>query len=351
MSGEKAPSLKARLSWSMFSVTCLVLGLILGGQSLIRYLNAGAEDLSAWYLVESAAYLAIVALAFCLVTKRQMYLAYDGPMHILSEAAKQVAGGDFSVWLAPVHAPEKKDYMDLMFEDFNKMVEELGSIETLKDDFIANVSHEIKTPLSVIQSYATALQREDLSPESRDEYALTIVAATKKLTALVTNILKLNKLEHQRIAPAAEPYDLCRQLCDCALAFESLWEEKGIAFEASIEDRAIIKKDEGMMEIVWQNLLSNALKFTDSGGKVSLTQTSQEDSVTVSVSDSGCGMDEDTMKRIFDKFYQGDSSRSQDGNGLGLALALRVIELAKGRISVQSAPGKGSTFTVTLGVE
>lgn len=351
MSLKKARSFEKGLSWSMFFVTCLVIGLILGGQSLIHYLNAGAEDLSPWYLVESAAYLAIVALAFCLVTKRQMYLAYDGPMHILSEAAKQVAGGDFSVWLAPVHVAEKKDYMDLMFEDFNKMVEELGSIETLKDDFIANVSHEIKTPLSVIQSYAMALQREDLSPESRDEYASTIAAATKKLTTLVTNILKLNKLEHQRIAPAAEPYDLCRQLCDCAIAFESLWEEKGISFEASIEDRAVINKDEGMMEIVWQNLLSNALKFTERGGKVTLTQTSQEDSVTVSVSDSGCGMDEGTILHVFDKFYQGDSSRSQDGNGLGLALALRVIELAKGRIAVQSAPGKGSTFTVTLGVE
>lgn len=336
------------ISWKVFFITYATLIILTGGQALIYDAYVPVEKVPVQYILGIAGYWAIVSLVFCLITRRQMYLAYDRPMHLLSEAAKQVAEGDFSVWLEPVHTPEKKDYMDLMFEDFNTMVAELGSIETLKSDFIANVSHEIKTPLSVIQNYAVALQKEDLTPEQCKEYTNTIITATQKLSSLVTNILKLNKLEGQQITPVCEPYDLCRQLSDCALTFERLWEEKNIEFEANIEDRAIIRQDESLLEIVWENLLSNALKFTNPGGKVVLTQTSDENTVTVSVSDTGCGMDEDTMKHIFDKFYQGDTSHSQEGNGLGLALVLRAIELTGSSISVKSTPGKGSTFTVRL---
>lgn len=355
MSMEKRKTEKAdeqvhakHVSWTTFLITYSILTILTGGQALIYDAYVPVENVPVQYVLGITGYWAIISLVFCLVTRRQMYLAYDKPMHILSEAAKQVAGGDFSVWLEPVHRPDKKDYMDVMFEDFNTMVEELGSIETLKGDFIANVSHEIKTPLSVIQSYAIALQKEDLTLEQRREYTNTITIASQKLSALVTNILKLNKLERQQITPVAEPYDLCRQLCDCALTFENLWEEKNIEFEANIEDRIIIREDESLLEIIWQNLLSNALKFTSPGGKVTLAQTSDENTVTVSVSDTGCGMDEQTMKHIFDKFYQGDSSHSQEGNGLGLALVLRASELTGCSISVKSTPGKGTTFTVRL---
>jgi signal transduction histidine kinase len=339
------------ISWRVFFITYAILTALTGGQALIYGAYVPIENVPLQYILGIAGYWAVVSLVFCLVTSYQMYLAYDKPMHILSEAAKQVAGGDFSVWLGPVHRPDKKDYMDVMFEDFNTMVAELGSIETLKEDFITNVSHEIKTPLSVIQSYAMALQKEDLTSEQRKEYTNTIIVASKKLSTLVTNILKLNRLERQQITPLAEPYDLCRQLCDCALTFENLWEEKNIEFEADIEDRLIVREDASMLEIVWQNLLSNALKFTNPGGKVSMIQTSDGDTVTVSVSDTGCGMDENTMKHIFDKFYQGDTSRSQEGNGLGLALTLRVLELMGGSISVKSTLGKGTTFTVRLKAE
>lgn len=339
------------ISWLQYAITYFILLVLSAGQGMIYAEYMAFDKMPLEYIFGMLGYWALVSAIFCIITHYQLRKRFDNPMRRLSLAAKDVASGDFSVYMEPIHTSDKYDYMDVMFEDFNKMVEELGSIETLKNDFIANVSHEIKTPLSVIQNYAEAIKNERLSPELRQEYADTIIVASKNLTALVTNILRLNKLENQEIVSDAESYDICRQLSDCALAFESAWEKKDIQFEADIEDRAIIHADKSMLEIVWHNLLSNAIKFTAPGGKITLTQTSDTDTVTVSITDTGCGMSEETMKRIFDKFYQGDTSHSVEGNGLGLALTLRVIELVDGSISVRSEVGKGSTFTVRLKTE
>lgn len=238
--------------------------------------------------------------------------------------------------------------MDVLFTDFNKMVEELGSIETLKTDFFSNVSHEIKTPLSVIQNNAELLCKPGLSEEHRMEYTETILHATKRLSNLITNMLKLNKLEKQTIKPVPQKYDLCAQLCECALQFENAWEQKNIDFEAELEERTIIEADAGLLELVWTNLLSNAIKFTPLGGTITLKQKTEEDGVKVSVEDTGCGMDENTVKRIFEKFYQGDTSHSTEGNGLGLPLVKRILQLSDGSIEVKSKVGHGTIFTIRL---
>lgn len=296
------------------------------------------------------AYWVAVSCCFTLFTRYQMRISYEQPMKQLAKAADAVAHGDFSIYVPPVHTAEKLDYLDIMIMDFNTMVEELGSIETLKTEFFSNVSHEIKTPLAVIQNYAEHMQKQKLSEEERRESLETIIQASKRLSDLISNILKLNKLEKQSIQPVEEPYDLCGQLCECALRFEAMWEERGIVFEGDLEDRVIIEADASLLELVWNNLLSNALKFTGPGGSIFLRQTSGEGEVVVSVQDSGCGMSKETMKHIFDKFYQGDTSHAGEGNGLGLALVLRVLQLAGGCITADSEPGKGTVFTVRLPV-
>ncbi len=269
-------------------------------------------------------YWSAVAIGLTLFTRRQIQRIYESPMHRLAEATEQVAGGDFSVYIPPLHTSDKLDYMDIMFADFNKMVEELGSIETLKTDFFSNVSHEIKTPLAVIQNNAELLRMENLTDTQR-EYTDTIYQSSRRLSDLITNILKLNKLEKQSITPDTQVYDVCAQLADCALGFEPAWEEKSLDFDADMEDRAEIAAAPALMELVWNNLFSNAVKFTEPGGSITLTKTSDTENIYVSVRDTGCGMDENTKKHIFEKFYQGDTSHAMAGNGLGLALALRVL--------------------------
>lgn len=290
----------------------------------------------------------LVAATFTIFTSYQIRKRYQKPIEEFAEAARKVAAGDFSVYLAPRHTTDKLDYLDVLFLDFNKMVEELGSIETLKTDFVSNVSHEIKTPLAIIYNNAELLNKPSLTEEKRLEYSQTILTSVHRLSELVRNMLKLNKLEKQVIKPMPERYDVTAQICECAVQFEELWEKKNIDFEADIEERVMIEADAGLLELVWTNLLSNALKFTPEGGSIQLSQSSDENTVTVCVSDTGCGMNHETIKHIFDKFYQGDTSHATEGNGLGLSLVQRILQLSDGTISVQSKPGEGSAFTVIL---
>lgn len=295
-------------------------------------------------------YWGIVALGLTLFTRRKMKNTYEEPLHNMAEATKRVSEGDFSVYVPTVHTADKLDYLDVMILDFNKMVEELGSIETLKTDFVSNVSHEMKTPIAIIKNYAELLQAEQIDEIQRKEYAKSIEYAAARLSALISNILKLNKLENQKIMSEVENYDVCRQLCECILQFEDAWEKKEIEIEIEMEDAATIRADANLMELVWNNLLSNAIKFTEPGGSVTVSQTSDENGIRIVVSDTGCGMSRESIEHIFDKFYQGDTSHSKEGNGLGLALVKRVLELMDGDIQVVSEEGKGSTFTVTLPV-
>ena len=287
------------------------------------------------------------AIAFTFLTSWQIREKYTEPLEEISGAAKKVAEGDFSIYLRPRHTKDKADCLDVLVQDFNKMVEELGSIETLKTDFFSNVSHEFKTPLSVIYSNAQILQRQNLDAGQK-ECVDNIVDSSRRMSDLIQNMLKLNKLEKQAITPTVEVYDVCAQVCECAVQFEDSWEKKKIELDVDMEDCAYISADPGLMELVWNNLLSNAIKYTQENGTITITQTSDEKYVRVSVKDTGCGMSRNVMDHIFDKFYQGDESHATFGNGLGLALVKRIMELSDAAITVESTPGEGSVFTVII---
>lgn len=299
-------------------------------------------------MVQVIAFWMAGAVFFTLLTSCQLRVNYDQPLERLSDAARKVAAGDFSVYLRPRHTPDKADKIDVLTQDFNKMVEELGSMETLRTDFFSDVSHEFKTPLAVICSNAELLQKSGGLTERQQEQLDGIQDAGRRLSHLIYNMLKLNKLEKQTIQPVPESYDLCAQLAACAVQFEDEWERRNIEFDAELEERAFARADPGLMELVWNNLLSNAIKFTPCGGRVSLTQTRQDGWISVTVRDTGRGMDEETQRHIYDKFYQGDAGRATQGNGLGLTLVRRILELSDAEITVQSAPGQGAAFTVRL---
>ena len=208
---------------------------------------------------------------------------------------------------------------------------------------------EFKTPLAVIGNYATLLQNPSITPEQRTEYARAISDGVQRLSSLITNILKLNKLENQQIYPSAAAYNLGEQLCECILGFEQLWEDKELELETDIDEDIIICADRELLAIVWNNLFSNAVKFTERGGTISCSLHAEGAQAVAVIADTGCGMNAETGARIFEKFYQGDTSHASQGNGLGLALVKKVIDITGGEISVSSVLGKGSTFTVRLG--
>ena len=275
-------------------------------------------------------------------------ITVERPVKQITVAAEKIVHGDFSVRIKPQSKFTTDENFNQVIECFNKMAEELGSVETLRTDFIANVSHEMKTPLAVMQNYGTLLQSRDLTEEKRMEYAKAVTDGAGRMAGMMTNILKLNRLENQQIYPQAAEYDLGEQICECLLQYENVWERAGIEIVTDIAEDIKVKADAELLSLVWNNLFSNAFKFTPSGGTVTVTLTATEHHAIVKVKDTGCGMTPEVGAHIFEKFYQGDTSHSVQGNGLGLALVKRVIDIMQGEIGVESVVGKGSAFTVKI---
>ena len=271
----------------------------------------------------------------------------DKPVKMITDAAEKIMNGDFSARVKHMHGSGMEGFNQIG-ESINKMAEELSSVETLRTDFIANVSHEMKTPLAIIQNYGTLLQNPDLPEEKRIEYAKAITDASRRLADMMTNILKLNRLENQQIYPNLTTFDLGEQLCECLLQYESTWERKNIEIQTDIAENIFVSADAELLSPVWNNLFSNAFKFTEDGGKVSLTLVADEKYATVKITDTGCGMTAEIGAHIFEKFYQGDTSHKTQGNGLGLALVKRVVDILEGDIGVESTVGVGTTFTVKI---
>lgn len=266
------------------------------------------------------------------------------PMVKLSNASKEVARGNFRI---TVEDGSKLEEVQTTFRNFNAMVRELDSISTLSNDFVANVSHEFKTPLTAIEGYAMLLQDSALSQAEREEYLNKILLNIHRLSTLVGNILMLSKIESKSLSEQSTVFRLDEQIRQAVVALEPQWTEKDIGFDAVL-DPVSITGCESLLGQVWTNLIGNAIKFSEPGQEIGIHLLEQTECVVVSVTDHGCGMTPEVQKHIFEKFYQGDSSRRSLGNGLGLALVKRIVELSQGVVEVESAPKQGATFRVIL---
>lgn len=329
-----------------FSITCTVM---LFAETLSKDLNIAltAENLNR---AAKLTFLNVIFLSvlFTVIDTVRRKLTVEKITKRIADAAKALVNGNFNVSIPREGNFAVDENYNKIIDCFNKTAKELSGVETLRNDFIADVSHEIKTPLTVIQNYGTLLQTSHLSEQDRLIYAEGIVEASRQMSDMITNILKLNRLENQQIYLNISTFDLGEQLRQAILNFESIWEEKNIKIEMESEEALTVVTDAELLSLVWNNLLSNALKFTESGGTVSVKLISDSDYATVKIKDTGCGMTAEVGQHIFEKFYQGDTSHKTQGNGLGLALVKRVTDILKGEISVESIVGVGSEFTVKI---
>ena len=291
--------------------------------------------------------LAITVIFTAVDLVRRKYTV-EKPVREITEALDKIVGGDYSVRIPETSGLATNGAFNEIIGQLNNMADELSGVETLRSDFIANVSHEMKTPLAVIRNYATLLQAEELDSEKRTEYAKAVSDASRRLSDMMTNKLKLNLLENQKIYPVSKSFNLGEQLCESLLSYESVWETKNIEIETDIAEDVFVSADSELLSLVWSNLLSNAFKFTADGGRVSLSLSATEMYAEVKISDTGCGMTPEVGAHIFEKFYQADTSRATQGNGLGLALVKRVVDIVGADIGVESEPSIGTSFTVRI---
>lgn len=266
------------------------------------------------------------------------------PIQKLKDGMQDVAEGDFSIKIdtnSPIN--EVKE----LYESFDLMVKELSATEILQSDFMSNVSHEIKTPVNAIEGYAMLLEGEEITPEEQKEYVEKILFNTKRLSELVGNVLLLSKIDNQAIPKNEKKFRLDEQIRQSVMQLETKWLEKDIELDVELDKVEFIGNATLLIHI-WDNLINNAIKFNNQGGMVKLRLCSNIDSVMFTIEDNGPGISEEAMKHIFDKFYQGDSSHRQEGNGLGLSLVKKIVDLYDGDINVGNLPDKGCRFTIVL---
>jgi signal transduction histidine kinase len=284
-----------------------------------------------------------IASAFSFLVGKQVLK----PISNFSQAMTDVAKGDFSVTL---NYGGRVEELSEMSSNFNAMVHDLGTIETLRNDFVVTVSHEFKTPLASIEGYATILQNPELTAEESKEYKDKIIESTKQLSKLSSNILMISNLENREIVTEKTAFRLDEQIRQAALLLEPYWESKKINLNVDL-DHAVFYGNEELLQQVWQNVITNAIKFTPKNGDISIWLKENTDHIAVTIADTGIGMTPEVQEHIFNKFYQADVSGYTDGNGLGLSLVKRIIDLSHGKILTQSEPGLGTTFLIKLPIE
>lgn len=327
------------------SLSALIIILITIWLAVIYFRREGYTDEEVFEIIPFIIFdMVIVVVVFYLVHYFWRYYWIVRQLNTINGPLKRIINSDFN---ERINTADLSDgYLDIA-EGINRIAAELADVDVYKADFMSNVSHEIRTPLAVINNYSELL-KGDVTEDEKKEYVQVIENASKRLTGMIINVFKLNNLEARHINPKPVVFDLGSSVSECLLGFENVWESKNIDIQADIQDDVMINSDPEILSLIWNNLFSNAFKFTPEGGVVKINVSQEKKFVYVSVEDSGCGINPETGAKIFDKFFQQDLSHASAGNGLGLALVKRVIDMIGGEIKVQSNVGKGSKFTVKL---
>lgn len=294
-------------------------------------------------VIETVTLSAIIGLVLVIVVFKHIV----GPIRKMTIATKKVAKGDFSVQIDNGRK-YRKDEIGLLTDNFNMMVRELESNEYLSKEFMSNVSHEFKTPIASIQGFAKLLKDDKISEEDKKEYIDIIIEESERLANLSSNIQHLSKLENKKELIKKEKVAIDEQIRKCIVILNNKLEEKNIEIGMDEDKDVFVDINEDMFQQVWINLINNAIKYTQNGGRIDIIIDEFKDKVIVEVKDNGIGIKEENLEKIFDKFYQEDASHNSEGNGLGLAIVSKIIELHKGSIEVKSKVGEGTSFIVTL---
>ena len=331
-------SLKIRLIVIVTLEILISILLAIGVDALAKWLFADIWEFPLW------ADAMIIALFVGIFATNFLTRWFIDPIKKVGAAMEKIAEGDFSTRLTLKSSSKE---IQEIYSGFNMMAHELESTEILQSDFVSNVSHEFKTPINAIEGYSMLLQNDDNLTNEQKEYVEKIIFNTHRLSSLTGSILLLSKLENQSIVSNKNSFDLDEQIRQSLLSLESEWEKKEIEFDIEMDDTDFVG-NETLLHHIWDNLISNAIKFSYQGGKIGIYLNNYPDKIVFTISDNGIGINNEAKNHIFDKFYQGDSSHKQQGNGLGLALVKKIIDLEQGEISVKDNEDNGCTFTVIL---
>lgn len=348
---DNKPKLQKRLIFSMITIsfTSVFLTFAVSAIGIILVFEFGdweilfPPDLRPRTPLLTMVFVTIGSLFVGLLVSAFISSRFLEPVNDLKKMTSKVAKGDFTVQITDIPDNELGEFI----QDFNTMIKELRKNEMLKNDFVSNVSHEFKTPLSVIEGYVTLLQDPSLNEEERQKYTQIVIEATKKLNTLVNNILKISRLDNRKISVVNDEFYLDEQIRESVLFFEEEWSSKGIEFDINLET-VYIKSDKNLLLNVWNNLISNAIKFSPENSPISINLSKENERVKIVIKDNGCGIEKEDVPYIFDKFFQSDKSHKSEGNGLGLTLVKEIITLLNGTINVESEVNKGTTFIVYL---
>ncbi len=339
---KNTPASKAIKKWLSLLAVTLAIGGVFSFGFVVFLANAFGESADTYNPIWM---IYMMPLMFLIATPITIFIAkaLNKHMDTLSGAMSDVAGGKKDVYIPTA----KASAFTQIYEDFNKMAAEIAGIETLRTSMIDGFSHELKTPIASINGFAKMLLEDGVSEEKRRQYLEIIVKESDRLAGLAKNNLFLSKIDTQEIVTGKKVYDLSAQIREVAIALEGAWAAKNINLSAELPD-VMYEGNADLMESVWQNLLSNAIRFTPKNGDINIVLKEETDCVSVSVSDTGIGMSQEVQARIFERYYQGDTSHGGEGHGLGLSIVKRIVKLAGGKINVDSRENEGSTFTVRL---